>query len=208
VVWTSAIEVALALAALATGLWAARLWWRSSQVKLDLGYHLPGMPPGTVMRLFPDGTGRLVDQPLPTKMEPVDPFEKLSDQMMATWDLMNRVGPLNARAASWTATSVGLSAFLAIAGALSTALPVVAQLHVTASKLVDDAGLVLAAGGAVLLFAYGIPFGQRTRGVNYRVTTKEDEAAKRRDRRADRFSYLGLALGLIGVVLQGWSIWL
>jgi hypothetical protein len=76
------------------------------------------------------------------------------------------------------------------------------------AKGVDDLGLAIAAAGAVLLFAYGIPFGQRTRGVGFIMLERVDEAEKARDARADLLSWLGLTVGLVGVVLQGLSVWL
>jgi hypothetical protein len=115
-----ALDLALAVATLATGLRAAWLWLKSSRVPIDLGYQAPGLPP-TFKRVIGNERGRPVEIELPRFVEP--PGGSVESQVMATWDAMARSGPLNGAAAKWTAASVILSALTAVVGALAAALP-------------------------------------------------------------------------------------
>jgi hypothetical protein len=110
------IEIALALAALATGLWAAWLWQSSSRVQVDLGYSTPGAPPTFKRLIFDPQTGRPLDVELPRFVEP--PGGDAAGQIAATWDAMARAAPLNARAARWTAASVAVAAIGTVLSAL------------------------------------------------------------------------------------------
>jgi hypothetical protein len=94
-----AAAIALAIGALASGLWAARQWYRSSQIQPD-----PNWP------LDPTGT-------LP--FEPVDQTLKQMGHTVAIYQAMQKSAALNASAARWTALSVVLGALAAIVGSLA-----------------------------------------------------------------------------------------
>lgn len=83
------IAVILAVLGLGCGLKAARLWYKSSQVKIN-----------------PEG------------LEPVDEQLRTMWWQSAQVEAADRGAALNGRAAIWTALAVGLSAASAVAGAL------------------------------------------------------------------------------------------
>jgi hypothetical protein len=104
----SVVVIILALAALITGLLGAWKWYRSSEVKLDLGHYYPGAPP-TYSRMgieFPRGVAS------------GDPDLERMNEIAAIWEAMSEAGPLNKHAALWTAASVALGALCAVIGTL------------------------------------------------------------------------------------------
>ena len=64
------------------------------------------------------------------------------------------------------------------------------------------AGLVVSLIGVLLLFRYGMPYRVETRGRIYRVIEQEDEAAKTVERRYRMLGNIGLALVVVGTLLQ------
>ncbi len=92
------LSLVLATAACATGLVAARLWRKSSQVKIDSGWR----PPGTDGPIEPNGEGA-----------------HAIGWSAATVQAFNAVVDLNRKAALWTAVSVTLSALTAFYAAMS-----------------------------------------------------------------------------------------
>lgn len=81
------MSIALALAALTTGLWAALKWWQASRVTVDLGYSEPGMKPGA--------TYRRMGMDLPRTPAPADTEAQHLDMTVATWDAMIDAAGLN-----------------------------------------------------------------------------------------------------------------
>jgi hypothetical protein len=83
------ITMALAVAALVTGLIAAWKWYAASRIQPKPGW----------------------------RMEPVEPVLSNMGWTSATLEAFDKAGHLNGRAALWTAASVVLSALSAVAGA-------------------------------------------------------------------------------------------
>lgn len=67
---------------------------------------------------------------------------------------------------------------------------------------VNSIGLLLDIAGALLIFFYGIPEPISRHGATYLVTGMTDEAEKRKARRYDLLSRIGLALIVGGFAAQ------
>lgn len=101
------VSAILAVIAAASGLWAAYKWYQSGQVRIDVGYHVPGHGGTTVVR---DGVT------VPRKSEPPDPAAMMGDQIIATWEAMQQAATFNRQAARWTAVSVAAAALSTLSG--------------------------------------------------------------------------------------------
>lgn len=106
----SFIIILLTLAAAGTGLRAAYKWGMASKVEIDLGYHPPGLPGGTMRRMGQD---------FPRIPESGDGHAQLENQIISTWEAIREASALNKIAARWTAISVGLAALAAILGVIA-----------------------------------------------------------------------------------------
>jgi len=73
---------------------------------------------------------------------------------------------------------------------------------------INTVSLLLCVTGTFLLFKFGLPFKQRTKGVNVRITGGFDEKAIAEERKADRIAWLGLSLVAIGTGGQIVTTWL
>jgi hypothetical protein len=76
------------------------------------------------------------------------------------------------------------------------------------SQTLDTAGILLTTAGALLLFAYGLPFKVRTGGQSFRVLTGIDEGALASEKRADRIGWLAAVMLVVGALIQIVAIWL
>jgi hypothetical protein len=74
---------------------------------------------------------------------------------------------------------------------------------------INTAGISLAAIGAYLLFRYGLPFRNRTGGIDHLVLGNEPNPEELAiEARADRLGWLGFGLGAVGALLQAFATWL
>jgi hypothetical protein len=93
-----AVDVALAIAALITGLIAAWHWYKASRILVDPGWTQPGEPGPS---------------------EPAAPHQQQRGWTSATIDAFHEAAALNKTASFWTAGSVAFGAASAIVGALA-----------------------------------------------------------------------------------------
>lgn len=70
------------------------------------------------------------------------------------------------------------------------------------SHLLNLAGLFLNLVGVLILFRWGMPFRVETKGVTYRITSEVDQNEIALERRYKVIGYVGLALLMLGTVLQ------
>jgi hypothetical protein len=105
------VSIILAIASLGTGLIAAWTWYKASKVQIDLGYIYPGSPPGA--------TFKRMGMEFPRTCESGEPELQRLNEMSATWDAISEASQSNKVAAIWTAASVALGGFSAIASALA-----------------------------------------------------------------------------------------
>src|SRR5262249_14284167 len=82
------------------------------------------------------------------------------------------------------------------------------QLRRCDPKVVNTLGLVLELLGVLILFWFGMPFHVPTGGVTTMSTGEIDQAAVALELRYTIFGYVGLALLVIGTVLQITATWL
>jgi hypothetical protein len=68
--------------------------------------------------------------------------------------------------------------------------------------MINIAGLVLNLVGVIILFRWGMPFRVRSGGVTYRITNQIDAKEVATERRYKIIGYFGLALLIMGTVLQ------
>jgi hypothetical protein len=102
------VVIVFALAALFTGLKAAKEWHKASKIQVDLGYDYPGAPP----------TYRRMGREWKRTPESGEPEIQRLNEIVATWDAISESSQINKGAAQWTAVSVGASAISAIFSAL------------------------------------------------------------------------------------------
>lgn len=69
------------------------------------------------------------------------------------------------------------------------------------------AGLVFDVIGAIMLFRYGLPAEINRTGAQHLILEQEDPAEKALARRYDRWGRVGLALLILGFVLQLVGSW-
>ena len=100
-------SVIMAFGALVCGLIAAWRWYQSSQITVDPGWHLPGMPGGFTRHGFP------------RVPEPAEQEQQQMDWIFAAIDAAKETARLNKIAALWTAPAVLFSAASAITSALT-----------------------------------------------------------------------------------------
>ena len=103
-------SILLAVGALLTGLWAACKWYGASNVKVDLGYSIPG--------INDDETFERFGMTMRRGPESGDSELNRMNEIMAIWDASDKAAKLNRVAALWTAASVFLGSFSSVIGSL------------------------------------------------------------------------------------------
>lgn len=69
-------------------------------------------------------------------------------------------------------------------------------------------GILLATGGAYLLFRYGLPFRNRTGGIDHLALSGEPNSEELAiEHRADQLGWVGFVLGAFGALLQIAATW-
>lgn len=68
-------------------------------------------------------------------------------------------------------------------------------------------GIFLNLAGLLVLFRYGMPFRVATAGATYIVADAVDEKEVALDKKYTNLGYVGLALAVIGALLQAWAAW-
>lgn len=76
------------------------------------------------------------------------------------------------------------------------------------ARWIETVGLVLSATSALLLFRFGLPFGQRTGGAEVLATGNVDAAELHCERAADLIGWIAIVMGTLGVGFQVVVTWL
>lgn len=103
------VSIAFAAVALLTGLFAAWKWYQASRVEIDPGYIDPFASVQAASERF--------GMEMPRQMPSGDPDLQRINEIVATWDAMNKGAAMNKEAAAWTAVSVVASAIASFVGA-------------------------------------------------------------------------------------------
>ena len=70
------------------------------------------------------------------------------------------------------------------------------------TKILGALGLVVNLAGVLILFRYGMPYRVETGGAIHRIAEGMNPSEKRKDALYKRLGILGIALAVLGILLQ------